>query len=41
MLYKKEVMKRYVPWAFAGKVDPTLQPNYQLAKYVQKLSFGA
>ena len=38
MLCKKEVMKQYVPWASTGKVDPTLQPNYQLTKYVQKLS---
>ena len=35
------VMKQYVPWAFASEVDPTLQFNYQLTKYVQKLSIGA
>ena len=41
MLCQKEVMKQYVPWAFASEVDPPLQPNYQLTKYVQKSSIGA
>ena len=35
MLCKKEVMKQYVPWEFVGEVDLTLQPDYQLAKYIQ------
>ena len=38
---KEKVMEQYVPWAFASEVDPNLQPNYQLPKYVQKLSRGA
>ena len=41
MLCKKEVMRRYVPWAFDGEVDPTLQTNYQLTTYVQKTYDGA
>ena len=41
MLCKKEVMRQYIPWAFAGEVDPKIQPNYQLSKYDTKVIFGA